>query len=58
MKKFSEKNLEQLGFDSISVKIYAEREINGINESFEKWEKWNEYEEKYTRNVTGIIIGN
>ncbi len=33
MKKFSEKNLEQLGFDSISVRIYAEREINGINQS-------------------------
>lgn len=58
MKKFSEKNLQEIGLDSISIYIKGERSITYIDETFEKWEEWSEYEEKYTRHISGIIVGN
>lgn len=57
MKKFAN-NLKELGFDSISIRMNGNREIFYIAENFDKWEEWLEYQNKYTRKVVGIIIGN
>lgn len=57
MNKINFKNLEETGIDSISIHFYTERRIEYISESFEEWQEITEFEEKYTRNVIGKILG-